>query len=345
MVPDPSRKSHQHPALHLITGLQSVLAEQTSAYEVAPHAYALLDFPNHSNVGDSAIWLGELALLTTVLGSAPAFVCDRNNFDANGLRKALPTGPIFLHGGGNFGDIWPKHQRFRESVIKLFPDRRIIQLPQTIHFTNPALIDRTARIIKRHANFVLFVRDKRSYDKARSAFECPVHLSPDMAFCLGTIPRTLPTTRNLLLLLRTDKESTRKEAPLPCNLPKGASIIDWLEEDSNLFSKMRLRTALLSPLSLGFNAFSKSRRRELLFRNLAHDRVSRGIKLLTSADYVITDRLHCHILCTLLGIPHIVLDNSYGKVSAFVETWTADCSLVSVAPSLDMAIDLWSQAV
>jgi exopolysaccharide biosynthesis predicted pyruvyltransferase EpsI len=324
-------------APHLIASLQKVLAEEANAYGVSARTYALLDFPNHSNVGDSAIWLGELAHLQAVMGSAPAFVAEYCNFSPAALRKALPSGPIFLHGGGNFGDLWPDHQRFRESVIQQFPDRRIIQLPQSIHFTEPGLMKRTAGIIGRHRNFILFVRDRRSLETAQDSLDCPVHLVPDMAFCLGAIPRPLPATRKLLLLLRTDKESARPE--LPRSLPAGAIPADWIEEDPNLFNKLKRRTALASPFKLGFDALSKSRCRELLFQNLARDRVRRGVKLLSSAQYVITDRLHCHILCTMLGIPHAVLDNSYGKLSSFIETWTKDCPLLRVAPSLDKAID------
>ena len=36
-----------------------------------------------------------------------------------------------------------------------------------------------------------------------------------------------------------------------------------------------------------------------------------------------TDKLHGHLLAALLGIPHVVLDNSYGKVSGTLEAWTA----------------------
>ena len=39
---------------------------------------------------------------------------------------------------------------------------------------------------------------------------------------------------------------------------------------------------------------------------------------------MVTDRLHAHILSLLLDIPHVVLDNSYGKVGGFVDAWTAD---------------------
>lgn len=43
------------------------------------------------------------------------------------------------------------------------------------------------------------------------------------------------------------------------------------------------------------------------------------------------------------GIPHIVFDNSYGKLSSFIEAWTKDCRLVQVVPSLEHAIARWSE--
>ena len=75
--------------------------------------YALVDFPDHPNVGDSAIWLGEIAMLRAVGAGDPAYVCRWDDFDEAAFRDACPTGPIFIHGGGNLGDIWPHHQHFR----------------------------------------------------------------------------------------------------------------------------------------------------------------------------------------------------------------------------------------
>jgi exopolysaccharide biosynthesis protein PssK len=47
-----------------------------------------------------------------------------------------------------------------------------------------------------------------------------------------------------------------------------------------------------------------------------------GCRLLARGKVVVTDRLHGHILSLLLGIPHVLLDNSYGKLRHFHETWT-----------------------
>jgi pyruvyl transferase EpsO len=62
--------------------------------------------------------------------------------------------------------------------------------------------------------------------------------------------------------------------------------------------------------------------------------------MLGAAACVVTDRLHGHILSVLLGIPHVVLDNSYGKVRSFYETWTAQSDLVDWADSPAEAVHL-----
>ena len=322
--------------------LRESIVERLKPYTGAG-PFALVDFPNHANVGDSAIWLGELAYFKAMLGSPPAYVCACDSLDADALRRAVPERPIFLHGGGNFGDIWPWHHEFRMSILAEFPDRRVVQLPQTIHFTNAHTLQKTAKAIEEHGSFVLCVRDRRSFDTATSSFACPVHLVPDMAFCIDGIARPVSPTHPLVLLLRTDSESARRGAAA-LMLPMGAIVADWLEEDPTLYSKQKRYSLMHSLPALGLlGVLSKPKQRELLFRNLAHHRLSRGIHLLSSAEFVITDRLHSHILCVLLGIPHIVFDNSYGKLSTFIDAWTKDCGLVQIVPSLEHAIARWSE--
>src|SRR3546814_13361207 len=59
-------------------------------------------------------------------------------------------------------------------------------------------------------------------------------------------------------------------------------------------------------------------------RRLAEWRFQRGLAMLSTGERVVTDRLHAHILSLLLDIPHVLLDNSYGKVAGFADQWTGD---------------------
>ena len=61
---------------------------------------------------------------------------------------------------------------------------------------------------------------------------------------------------------------------------------------------------------------------------LARSRLRRGSRLLRSARVVITDRLHGHILCLLLGIPHVVLNDRNSKLRRFMKQWTSRASLL-----------------
>ena len=56
-----------------------------------------------------------------------------------------------------------------------------------------------------------------------------------------------------------------------------------------------------------------------------------GLQLLQRGRVLVTDRLHGHILSTLLGVPHVLLDNQDQKLSSFHNTWTRGLRLARVA--------------
>jgi exopolysaccharide biosynthesis predicted pyruvyltransferase EpsI len=296
---------------------------------------AHLDFPNHANVGDSAIWLGERVYLRK-MGASVIYACDRATYSRRRCAARLRDGIILLHGGGNLGDLWPLHQRFREAVIAGFPDNRIIQLPQTIYFRDPANLARARAIFNRHPDLTLLVRDRRSLELARSEFRARSVLCPDMAFALGPLPRPAPPDTEILWLSRTDIESSGSRAE-----PTGPSVArtDWVRDTRTVLgwsNRLLTRHITRHPRALGWLAPVAARG----FDVLAAQRLSRGVRLLSRGRVVITDRLHGHILGTLLGIPHVLLDNSYGKLGAFYETWTHRCGLVRWSTSSTEALDL-----
>ena len=303
------------------SAIDVVLAPLADRAQGSP--FVLLDFPDHSNVGDSAIWLGETAWLRQELGRMPAYIC-RQEAEWSVLERNAPEGTIFLHGGGNFGDIWPSQQLFRETVLERYKGRPVVQLPQSIHFNDPAAIERTAARIAAHGAFTLLVRDQRSLELARSRFDCSVALCPDMAFCLGPQQRSSTPIVPVLMLLRTDLER-RSEAIEPTRLPSGWKVDDWLTDTPNLYKRARVKTYLGALSRLQWREVYGPAHEVSKAENLANSRLRRGVGMLSEAAFIITDRLHVHILATLLGIPHVCLDNSYGKIqglsSAFDTLW------------------------
>jgi pyruvyl transferase EpsO len=146
-------------SLALIARLKDMIDDSLGSELVDGEPLAILDFPDIRNCGDSAIWLGEMAYLRH-LGKRPSYVSRMHDLSPDDLERAVPDGPIFIHGGGNFGDLWVSHQDFRERVLERFPHRRIVQFPQSIHYRSKERVEQTARAIDRHRNFLLLVRDE-----------------------------------------------------------------------------------------------------------------------------------------------------------------------------------------
>jgi pyruvyl transferase EpsO len=283
--------------------------------------WALLGFPRHSNVGDSAIWLGSVALLSGILDSPPALVSLEGEHPAD-IMEIEADAPIFLHGGGNFGDLWPGFHEFRIQILKKLVGRRIIQLPQTVHYTSSICLKEMSAAISAHGDFTLFVRDRQSLSVAQRNFDCPTYLCPDMAFGLGQMSARTQGKAPIFSLLRSDREKRGAEGP----------VGDWVGPKWSLPWYERLvvsagrrgtwaKNALMPYVS---NLLQKKARKE----------VERGLDILNTGNIVVTDRLHAHILCVLMGKPHVVLDNSYGKVFNYISTWPDD-GLTCVAATLE----------
>lgn len=278
---------------------------------------AMVDYPDYANVGDSAIWLGQMIYLKRERRLQPAYCASIGTFDADALKRSVPDGPILICGGGNFGTLWPHHQDFRLRLMAAFPKRPIVQMPQSIHFSDEASIDCTARAIDRHGAVTLLVRDEKSHALARAKFNCVVHLCPDMAFYIGATPRQAPRL-DVLCLLRSDSE---RIANMDTPDTEGSILItDWLR-DSRLLHRLAKLKANARALLMGG---SDTVRKREIFNAVAWNRFHRGVETLSQGKVVVTDRLHAHILSVLLDIPHVALDNAYGKLGGFIEAWTRD---------------------
>jgi pyruvyl transferase EpsO len=321
-------------ATPLIEKLRSELDRVVGSLLTAEPA-ALLDFPSYSNVGDSLIWLGQIEFLRA-RGVPIRHHSEIRGFDHATFQKEHPDGPILLTGGGNFGDTWPAHQQFRYALLERYVGRPIIQLPQSLHFGDPEEVAKTARLIAAHGQFTLLVRDHASLEFAKRHFDCETRLSPDMAFYMPPLSRDGTPTQPFVALMRRDKEKRAFDGVDPAI---AAGFEDWLEEDGRSVVLSR-RKGALGQIARGHFG---SKRRFGGFYGMATNRLRRGVRQLSRGRCVMTDRLHGHILCTLLDIPHAILDNSYGKLTGFHEAWTRSYPHVHAAATLPEALE-WVRA-
>lgn len=288
-----------------------------------PKRWALLPAPLHGNVGDSAIFLGTIDALRELGWPRPTVVSDMHTFDPGAVSRRLRGGPILFMGGGNFGDLYPLEHRVRERALAELPDHPAVQLPQSIHFGTAEAAGGTLRALTGRPELPLLLRDEASMEWAREHLPGtrPV-LCPDLAFGLGTLPRTAPTM-DVLRLLRRDRESSRDHG----GDERDGHALDWLADgpDRSIAAERRLRDlGIRHPHVLPV----VNRLRERLHGPMAAARLRRGLTMLGRGRVVITDRLHGHVLCVLMGIPHAVLEDRHGKVAAFVGQWTADLPTV-----------------
>jgi pyruvyl transferase EpsO len=328
----------QETSAATIKRLQGVIHDNLADLVDLSGRYALLDFPNHYNIGDSAIWLGELAYFDRVK-SKPSFVSEIPTHSDERMLAAIGDGQILLHGGGNFGDIWPGFREFREHILGKYQGRPVIQMPQTIHFKNQENVDSTARAIEKHGNYKLLVRDKKSFEFARKWFQCEVRLCPDMAFWIGPVKRLAPS-HDLLLNLRADQEVGAAHDTSRAIARPNVIVADWPEHEEADFQKRTKRAAIIKGLLRG-DVGGRAKMTELAYRERAQQRFDRGVRLLSSARQVITDRMHGHIMSLLLDADHCVLDNSYGKTSTFIDAWqTANGDRAALVANIDEALDV-----
>lgn len=311
--------------------LKGVLMDALAPILLKNRKVALLDFPAYSNVGDSAIWLGELSLLRSFRQKIN-YVCDTNTYSSRSLKGCIQDGIILLSGGGNLGDLWPKHQQFREHVIDAFKKYKIVQMPQSIHFQGASALRQASKIFRAHKNLTIMVRDEASFEIASRHLSDDVRLCPDAAFAIDGLPLRDDPKQEILWLGRNDIESTARREHVhagfvrydwPSNVPS-----PWIRLGEYVRRQrgLRPRTEPISRLLL-----------RRLYEPMARARFVAGCRLLGRGRVVVTDRLHGHILCLLLGIVHVVLDNSYAKVSGFHEKWTKCSSLTHSASTLEEA--------
>lgn len=300
---------------------------------------ALLDCPGHQNIGDSAIWLGEREALRAAGFRPPVYTCTVDSYDPGELRRRLPRGTILLHGGGNFGDLYPAYQEFRERVIRRFPRHRIVVLPQSLRFRRQESLDRARKVCEAHPDLHLLVRTRRSLEIARRALDVPVHLCPDMAFALGPLPSTGGAGPGRLLLLRRDGEGADTVPGDEVSLRESETLADWghgYREPGSLAAFAHW-LAWRRHGGDGRHLEALADYVENFWTRRAWCRVMAGLRILSGHSVVITDRLHGHVLALLAGVPHVALDNSYGKVHGYVTTWTESSGLVRTAETLGEA--------
>jgi exopolysaccharide biosynthesis predicted pyruvyltransferase EpsI len=299
----------------IVERIRSLLLDELRPIFAGAREWDLTDFPHHFNCGDSAIWLGCLAVANE-LGIRVRSTTSSRTYRRD---KLTANGPIVLNGGGNLGGLYPVHDDLRVRILTDFPDRQIVQMPQSIEVTDARVLNRLKRAIASHPDFTLLVRDHRSLAIAQREFECRTVLVPDAAFALGRLDRLAPL-EDVVLQARRDGEAAAERDP-------GRPTVDW-----NTARILSLRNLGRSAVSVA-DALPSPALSAAVANGFARQNLRWGIRTLSRGRVLVTDRLHGHVIATLCGIEHIVVNDRNGKVRALWEAWTSDAPMARFVPT------------
>lgn len=286
----------------------------------------LLDFPDHANAGDSAIWLGEVEFLKRAQHRVAHFSCRCRACNLTSLQQVVRSSDaLLLHGGGNFGDLFSAcNNDLRHKIVRQFPNNTIVVFPQTmVPWTDSTAWKVSSHIYCKYPRRFLFARDAVTYAAMQRVYACAnvvVSLVPDMAFWMETPPFVAnysASKHDIVWLGRTDKE---KRGLDPQNATD-ALVVDWFGPDAQH----------PDPLSGFFE--------QALYAT------KRAVRMLSQGRVVVTDRLHAHIISVIMGIPHVVMDNSFGKIRTFYQQWTKSVPYAFAAATPGEALSMARQLV
>lgn len=331
-----------------VDGLRTSLIEVTKTFVAPDQRVAHVGYPDHWNAGDPAIWLGTQAILNQ-LGANIVYKCSLHDYDNKIMDQVIDNDTvIIISGGGNLGDIWPRHQIFREKIITDFPKNKIVQFPQSVSFQEKENIKRFKSVVKNHDDLHFLIRDKTSLRLFEKMFDVSVTLAPDAAYGLGNFENLELPSYDMIGLIRSDKESSIYDLD-------GLSVIqfqeDWIkfkkEDEVYINNARRISKEIRSILSAiklrgDYRVTPEYNRLLDAYDDLALIRLKRGLNILCKGNMVVTDRLHGHILCTLLNISNIILDNNYQKLSSFYNTWSYKSEKTHYAKSVEELFSLIS---
>jgi pyruvyl transferase EpsO len=314
---------------------------------------ALVDYPLHANPGDHMLFLAALLWLSHQCDPRRIYLAHRLNFSKDAVRRRVGGGPIFCLGGGNLGDLWPKPQRFRETVIRACPEQPVVLLPQCLYFRKADHLESARAVFNAHPALTMMLRDPVSLEMARRNFDATALLTPDQSLLLAEVvgPRDRAPGEDVYVLTRgtRDREASPELSAIQ-DLTSGLPGRGW----DCMGPRGFLSGALVMLRPRGRGGFDAETRMPEAIRALARavDRpayvtrswwmVEQSIAQIDPYRLIVTDRFHGHILCALRRIPHIVIGNNHHKIESHWSRWMAGipaAALVRTRQELALALE------
>ena len=259
--------------------------------------------PFHSNAGDQA---QTYCIERWIKYNYPKYSVRIFNTDVLALddykklkliRKIIKKNDlIFLHSGYHTTDLYMLEEHTQRKVVQLFPDKKIVILPQTIYYKNHIEEKKAINIYNNHPNLLLMCRDDVSYNIAERIFpNCKLILFPDIVTTLSGTQTYNSERAGILLCVRNDQEALLKKNELDL-LVKELSHIDKVQ---------------ITDTTLSISGYEFSENREKILKEIW--------KKYSQYKVIVTDRYHGTIFSLIANTPVIVMPSTDHKLSSGVK--------------------------
>lgn len=277
----------------------------------------LMNTPSHGNIGDQAIALAEIFFLKKHypnyhLIEVPS---DHINHCLKDIKSYITDKDlIFVHGGGNLGNLYIEDEVFRRLIVKNFPKNKSVSFPQSIKYTEDLFgkkeLEKAQRIYSKNSNWYFTARESASKELMSKIFsKNKIFFTPDIVLSMAPLPTnfTNQMRKGAITLFRKDKEKSLSES-------FSDEIIRFLECN---YSEITF-----SDTTTGKAAFidNKNRREIVLDKWLE----------ISHHELAITDRLHGMIFCYLTKTPCVVIKNNNNKIESTYNSWVKDCNFIQL---------------
>lgn len=224
---------------------------------------------------------------------------------------------IFIHSGYHITDLYNLIDKYC-TIIRLFPERHIVIMPQTINFENDKNKEKiVSDIFNLHGNITLMCRDNISHQKAQHIFtNCKLLLFPDIVTSLIGTKKYSNKRDGILFCMRNDKEALYSREDISKLRKRLSPIRTYLTDTDSKYFYRTIQKHREKIIEEKWNEFSKYK-------------------------VVITDRYHGTIFSLIANTPVIVLSSTDHKLSSGVK-WFPDefKGFVTFANNLDEAYEL-----
>ncbi len=275
----------------------------------APSVY-LFGIPDHSNLGDQAQtfctiqWLKKNYPEYKIKSFDSHALLKNNNFLLRLVKKRITAADLlFFHSGYHTTDLYMVEETMQRKTIQLFPNNKIVVMPQTVNYASEDEKCKSIGIYNTHPNLLFLARDQISYNLAKSYFyNASVYLYPDIVTSMIGKKQYSNSRKGILLCLRNDKESIL-----------GKENIDILKKSLETIDTVCITD---TTLETDYRFIIMNRRKYL-------DEIW---TYFSKFKVVITDRYHGTIFSLIAGTPVLVMSSSDHKLSSGVDWFPKDFS-------------------